>query len=64
MSNVIEDKIAPPLKVDSTDAKTQEEFCSIADCMNSDLDCKDCLFDSIRCPKLIFEKWLEQREDE
>lgn len=66
MDNTIEGKVVPPLgvKLSEVDGKTQDDFCTIAKCEDMDLDCKDCLFDSKRCPKLLFEKWLEQTENE
>lgn len=64
MTDLIENKKVPPLSTNDEVAVTQDDFCEIAACQDIDLDCKDCIFDSKRCPKWIFDKWLNTRNNE
>lgn len=61
----VDGKSVPPLwEIPRTETPTQDDYCDIANCASIDLDCKECIFDSKRCPKEIFEKWLEGQGEE
>lgn len=62
MVNLFLGKRIPSLKGEIFDKKTQDEFCESSNCENDEIDCNECLFDSKRCPKEIFENWLKKLE--
>lgn len=70
MLEILDDKGIPPVhdlqSLLEDKSSTQEDFCEATSCVDlaEDLDCGNCIFSSLWCPRDFFEQWKKQKLEE